>query len=198
MTEAAAPGREGRRQAILAAAIEVFAERGFAGAHIRDIAARAGVGEGTVYLYFAGKDDLLLTAFRETLRRFCQEARAAIGAQGPFEERLRRLLCFQAAQVEAHPALATMLLMESRQSRYFYGEPVRAALREYAALYDELLAEGQRRGELRPDVDPVLARRALLGAIQEVALDWLLGDRARPLAPRAQALADLFCRGLCT
>lgn len=197
MADAATSGREGRRQAILTAAIEVFAERGFAGAHIRDIAARAGVGEGTVYLYFTGKDDLLLTAFRDTLRRFCQEARAAVGDEGSFGERLRRLLRFQAAQVEAHPALATMLLMESRQSRYFYGEPVRDALREYAALYDDLLAEAHRRGELRPDLDPVLARRALLGAIQEVALDWLLGDRSRPLAPRADALADLFCRGLC-
>src|SRR5690606_18677153 len=62
--------REARRRSILQAAIECFAEQGFASARTKDIAARAGVAEGTIYLYFDSKDELLLTAFRETVREF--------------------------------------------------------------------------------------------------------------------------------
>ena len=70
--------REARRRAILESAVRVFAEHGFFAARIRDIAAGAGVAEGTIYLYFDGKDDLLLTAFRDKVEEFCASAREAL------------------------------------------------------------------------------------------------------------------------
>src|SRR5688500_20190276 len=87
--------KEARRRAILDSAVRVFAENGFFAARIRDIAAGAGVAEGTIYLYFEGKDDLLLTAFREKVNEFVSSARDVMGEGLPFEQRLARVVELQ-------------------------------------------------------------------------------------------------------
>jgi TetR/AcrR family fatty acid metabolism transcriptional regulator len=188
--------REARRRAILDSAVRVFAEHGFFAARIRDIAAGAGVAEGTIYLYFEGKDDLLLTAFREKVNEFVASARDVNAAGLPFQERLARFVELQFQSIEADPPLATVLLLESRQSSKFYGGAVRDVLRTYAQAIDTLLATGVERGELRGDVDVPLARRMLIGALEEVELEWLLGERSRPLAPRAARFAATFSQGV--
>lgn len=188
--------RETRRRAILESAVRVFAENGFFAARIRDIAAGAGVAEGTIYLYFDGKDDLLLTAFREKVNEFCDSVREVLPQELPFQERLARFVALQFESIEADPALATVLLLESRQSSKFYGGAVRDVLRGYAAAIDELLASGEAQGALRPGADVALARRMLIGSLEEIELEWLLGERTRPLAPMAPRVAEAFYRGL--
>jgi TetR/AcrR family fatty acid metabolism transcriptional regulator len=189
-------GREAKRRAILESAVRVFAEHGFFAARIRDIAAGAGVAEGTIYLYFDGKDDLLLTAFREKVNEFCASARDVLASGSPFEERLSRFIRLQFESIEAEPALATVLLLESRQSSKFYGGAVRDVLKMYAGAIDELLGSAGGQGELREGVSIPLARRMLIGLLEEIELEWLLGDRARPLAPMAERVAETFYRGL--
>lgn len=197
MTEPALPdSREVRRRAILESAVRVFAENGFFAARIRDIAAGAGVAEGTIYLYFDGKDDLLLTAFREKVNEFCDSVRDVMPSDLPFPERLARFIHLQFTSIEADPPLATVLLLESRQSSKFYGGAVRDVLKLYAQAIDQLLASGIARGEIRADLDVPLARRMLVGALEEIELEWLLGDRSRPLAPTAPRMAEAFYRGL--
>ncbi len=196
MDEVAPPAREARWRAILDSAIRAFARDGFAGARIRDIAAGAGVAEGTIYLYFQGKDDLLLTAFREKVSEFCSSVQSTLASGMPFPERLTRFIEMQFEGIEADPALATVILVESRQTGSFYGGAVRDVLREYAAAIDELLGSGVAEGAIRPGVDITLARRMLIGALEEIELEWLLSDRSRPLVPTAPAVADLFYRGL--
>ncbi len=188
--------REARRRAILESAVRVFSEHGFFAARIRDIAAGAGVAEGTIYLYFEGKDDLLLTAFRDKVAEFVSSVRAVLSSDMPFETRLSRFVELQFVGIEAEPQLATVLLLESRQSSKFYGGAVRDVLREYAQAIDELLESGRASGELRPDADVPMARRMLIGALEEVELEWLLGERTRPLVPYAPRLAAAFYRGL--
>ncbi|HYJ78119.1 MAG TPA: TetR/AcrR family transcriptional regulator [Longimicrobiaceae bacterium] len=189
-------GKEARRRAILDSAVRVFAEHGFFAARIRDIAAGAGVAEGTIYLYFEGKDDLLLTAFREKVAEFVASVREVLDSEGPFEARLARFIELQFASIEAQPALATVLLLESRQSSKFYGGAVRDVLRTYAQAIDALLASGGAGGAVRPGVDLPLARRMLIGVLEEVELEWLLGDRSRPLVPLAPKVAATFYHGL--
>jgi TetR/AcrR family fatty acid metabolism transcriptional regulator len=188
--------REARRRAILDSAVRVFAEHGFFAARIRDIAAGAGVAEGTIYLYFEGKDDLLLTAFREKVNEFVSSVRDVNAAGLGFQERLARFVELQFQSIEADPPLATVLLLESRQSSKFYGGAVRDVLRAYAQAIDTLLAAGVQGGELRGDVDVPLARRMLIGALEEVELEWLLGERTRPLVPMADRFAATFYRGI--
>jgi len=156
------------------------------------------VAEGTIYLYFDGKDDLLLTAFRDKVAEFCASVRDVLSSSLPFQERLSRFVAHQFESIEADPPLATVLLLESRQSSKFYGGAVRDVLRSYAQAIDELLASGQHSGELRPDADVPLARRMLIGALEEIELEWLLGDRTRPLVAMAPRVAATFFRGLAT
>lgn len=186
--------REARRRAILDSAVRVFAEHGFFAARIRDIAAGAGVAEGTIYLYFEGKDDLLLTAFREKVNEFCAAARDVRGES--FRDRLAHFIRLQFESIEADPALATVLLLESRQSSKFYGGAVRDVMKMYATAIDEMLAGGVRAGELREGVDVPLARRMLIGALEEIELEWLLGERSRALGPSAPRVAEAFYLGL--
>lgn len=188
--------KEARRRAILESAVRVFAEHGFFAARIRDIAAGAGVAEGTIYLYFDGKDDLLLTAFREKVAEFVGSVRDVLPSHAPFEERLARFISLQFESIQAEPALATVLLLESRQSSKFYGGAVRDVLRTYAQAIDQLLASGAAGGDVRPDVEIPLARRMLIGLLEEIELEWLLGDRSRPLVPLAPTVARTYFRGL--
>lgn len=187
--------RAAKRRQILDAAIDIFADQGFFAARTRDIAASAGVAEGTIYLYFDGKDDLLLTAFRERVEEFSSSVAPLLGADTPFEERLTRFIHMHFEGIENEPELATVLLMETRQSSKFYGEPVRAVLRTYAGVIDELLARGVAEGALRADLEMPLARRILVGALEEIELDWLLGDRSRSLVAQAPQLAATLVRG---
>jgi TetR/AcrR family transcriptional regulator, fatty acid metabolism regulator protein len=187
--------RAARRRQILNAAVEIFAEQGFFAARTREIAAAAGVAEGTIYLYFDGKDDLLLTAFRERVREFSASVAPLVDDPAPFAERLTRFFQMQLSGIEAEPALATVLLMETRQSSKFYGEPVREVLRDYASAVDGLLERGIDEGALHPDLDVPLARRVVIGALEEIELDWLLGDRVRPLTPRAEQLSRTLMAG---
>ncbi len=188
--------KEARRRAILESAVRVFAEHGFFAARIRDIAAGAGVAEGTIYLYFDGKDDLLLTAFRDKVAEFVASVRDVLPSHAPFEERLARFIGLQFESIQAEPALATVLLLESRQSSKFYGGAVRDVLRTYAQAIDELLGSGVADGAVRADVDIPLARRMLIGLLEEIELEWLLGDHSRPLPPLAPKVATTFYRGL--
>lgn len=188
--------RETRRRAILDSAVRVFAEHGFFAARIRDIAAGAGVAEGTIYLYFEGKDDLLLTAFRERVNEFVSSAAVVMEAEAPFQERLARFVRLQFESIEADPPLATVLLLESRQSSKFFGGAVRPVMRLYAQAIDRLLAGGVERGEVRADAEIPFVRGMFIGALEEIELEWLLGDRSRPLAPRADHFAGTFYRGI--
>jgi TetR/AcrR family transcriptional regulator, fatty acid metabolism regulator protein len=191
-----ADAKEARRREILDSAVRVFASNGFADARIRNIAAGAGVAEGTIYLYFEGKEDLLLTAFREVVNDFCTSIRSVLSADLPFLERIERFIREQFERIEAQPALATVLLVESRQTSTFYSGAVRDVLRTYASAIDELLASGLATGDVRADADLPLARRMLIGALEEIELEWLIGDQSRPLSPTARQVAASFVYGL--
>jgi TetR/AcrR family transcriptional regulator, fatty acid metabolism regulator protein len=188
--------REQRRREILGAAVEVFARKGFAEARIREIATAAGVAEGTIYLYFQGKDDLLLTAFRDAVTDFCTSIRSVLASEMPFLNRMERFIRFQFERIEGSPALAAVLLLESRQTSTFYGAPVREVLREYASAIDELLESGVADGSIRADASLPIARRILIGSLEEVELEWLIGDRTRSLVATAAPLAETIYRGL--
>jgi TetR/AcrR family transcriptional regulator, fatty acid metabolism regulator protein len=188
--------KEARRREILASAVRVFASHGFTDARIRDIAAGAGVAEGTIYLYFEGKEDLLLTAFRDVVNDFCTSIRSVLSSDLPFLERIERFVRMQFERIEEEPALATVLLLESRQTTTFYSGAVHDVLRTYASAIDDLLASGQADGVIRADADLPLARRMLIGALEEVELEWLISDKTRPLVSSAPRVAELFYRGL--
>jgi TetR/AcrR family fatty acid metabolism transcriptional regulator len=188
-----APGR--KRDAILRAAIDVFAERGFFNAQVADIARAAGVAAGTVYLYFKGKDDLLVSIFERSMREGLATGRAAAAKLQDPRERLRRLARAHLARLGHDRNLAIVFQVELRQSTKFMARLSATLLRDYLGLIREAVADGQREGLFRADVKATAMAKMLFGALDEMATNWILSRRRYSLEADADMVVDLFING---
>lgn len=164
-----------KRQRIVDAAVHVFADKGFFGARIADVAEVAGVADGTIYLYFKSKDDLMISVFREKMTEILQRFSILREIHDP-EEKLRRYVLEHLALVEEQPKLMQVLTVELRQSARFMKMTPPAAFGRYLALLAGIIDLGQKRGVFRRNLDAPLIARALFGAIDEISLSWVLSS----------------------
>ncbi len=185
-----------RRDAILDAATLVFAERGFFSAQVADVARRAGVAAGTVYLYFKSKDDLLISLFNRTMREALEEARNLLTTVSDPVARLQRFAELHLGRLGRDRALAVVFQVELRQSTKFMAEFSSTRLREYLGLIRDTIALGQARGDFRADVSPTLCAKLLFGALDEMATNWILTERGYALESDAARVVDLFVHGV--
>lgn len=178
-----------RQQEILAAAQAVFAEQGFHGATMDDIAARAGLAKGTLYLYFASKRELFLSVLKHGFEEMRRTLREVIAADDDFPGQVE-------AVIKAHRDFC-------RDKKEFFqileefkgdlGAGVRKSREDILALLVELIDRGIESGQIRP-IDRRQGALALLGMLDSVALDWLLrGDGG---SPNVDGLAELYCWGV--
>src|SRR5436190_9545007 len=166
-----------KRDALLRAAIDVFAERGYFNAQVADVARAAGVAAGTVYLYFRSKDDLLISIFERGMREAIAEGKNVIdGVDDPIE-RLRRLARMHLERLGRDRNSAVVFQVELRQSTKFMERFSATLLRDYLGLLRDAFADGQRSGVFRADVRPTIAAKALFGALDEMATNWILSKR---------------------
>lgn len=184
-----------KRDAILRAAIDVFADRGYFNAQVADVARAAGVAAGTVYLYFKSKDDLLVSIFDRSMRDGLAAGRAAVAGLDDPRERLRRLARGHLARLGSDRSLAIVFQVELRQSTKFMERFSSTLLRDYLGLIREAIADGQRAGVFRPDLKPTAAAKMLFGALDEMATNWILSRRRYALEADADAVVDLFVNG---
>jgi TetR/AcrR family fatty acid metabolism transcriptional regulator len=185
-----------KRDAILRAAIRTFASRGFFGAQVADVARAAGVAAGTVYLYFASKDDLLVSIFEKTMREAIAEGRAALAGVTDPIARLRRIAQLHLDRLGRDRDLAVVFQVELRQSTKFMARFSATWVRTYLGLIRDVIAEGQAAGVFRREVNPTLAAKVFFGALDEMATNWVLSERRYPLAADADAVVDLLVHGL--
>lgn len=192
------PARNPKHDRILDAAIEVFAEKGFHNARISDIAKRAGVADGTIYLYFRNKDDVLLSIFEEKMGVLIAGVHAALAGIDDPMERVRAFARYHFKQVEEHRALAEVLQIELRLSNKFLKEYRPEKLWEYLGIFATILREGQERGVLRAELNPFVMMWAFFGALDEIAIQWVLSKKPSkfPLEATANSVADVFIRGM--
>jgi TetR/AcrR family fatty acid metabolism transcriptional regulator len=191
-----APARGDKHDAILRAAAHVFAERGFFNSQVADVAREAGVAAGTVYLYFRNKDDLLVSIFERTMGEAIAEGRAALAQVDDPVERLRRIARLHLERVSRDRDLAVVFQVELRQSTKFMERFSATQLREYLGIIRDVIADGQTRGLVRQGINPTLAAKVLFGALDEMATNWILSRRRRPLAGDADLVMDLFLNGV--
>jgi TetR/AcrR family transcriptional regulator, fatty acid metabolism regulator protein len=184
-----------KRDAILRAAIDVFAERGYFNAQVADVARAAGVAAGTVYLYFKSKDDLLVSIFERSMRDGLALGRAAVAGLDDPSERLRRLARGHLARLGADRNLAIVFQVELRQSTKFMERFSSTLLRDYLGLIREAIADGQRAGVFRADIKATAAAKMLFGALDEMATNWILSGRRYSLEADAEPVIDLFLNG---
>jgi TetR/AcrR family transcriptional regulator, fatty acid metabolism regulator protein len=189
----ASPGP--KRDAILRAAIDVFAERGYFNAQVADVARAAGVAAGTVYLYFKSKDDLLVSIFERSMRESLTAGREAVADLSDPRERLRRLARGHLARLGSDRNLAVVFQVELRQSTKFMERFSSTHLRDYLGLIREAIADGQRSGVFRDDIKATVAAKMLFGALDEMATNWILSKRRYSLESDADAVVDLFING---
>jgi len=184
-----------KREAILRAATDVFAECGFFNAQVADIARAAGVAAGTVYLYFRSKDDLLISIFERSMRDAIAEGRALGGAETDPRERLRRFARLHLGRLGRDRNLAVVFQVELRQSTKFMERFSATLLRDYLGLIREAIADGQRAGVLRADIKATAAAKMFFGALDEMATNWILSRRRYSLEAETDVVLDLFVNG---
>ena len=184
-----------KRDAILRAAIDTFAERGYFNAQVADVARAAGVAAGTVYLYFKSKDDLLISIFERSMRDGLSRGRESVANLEDPPERLRRLARGHLARLGNDRNLAVVFQVELRQSTKFMERFSSTLLRDYLGLIREAIADGQRQGLFRADIKPTSAAKMLFGALDEMATNWILSGRRYSLEADAEPVVDLFLNG---
>ena len=183
----------GKRERILDAAVRVFAEKGFYGAKVSEIAREAGVADGTIYLYFKSKDDLLISLFEDRMAQINTALREKLGLEATALGKLRRFIEMHLELVETRRELVEVLTVELRQSSKFMREYKNPKFGEFLKILASVIDEGQRSGELREGVSPTLAARAIFGALDELTLARALGRGER--IPTA-AVVELLTYGI--
>jgi len=183
---------------ILDAAVKVFAKKGFYQSRVSDIAREAGVADGTIYLYFKNKDDILISIFEEKMRNAISIFQQELSQEETALSKLKRFVRVHLNLFSQNPELATVLQVELRQSSRFMKEYKKVELKRFLDLIRDIVKQGQEEGVFRKDLPVSLVKRFVFGALDEVISTWVSSGGKFDLLSYADPLADLFVRGLGT
>jgi TetR/AcrR family fatty acid metabolism transcriptional regulator len=184
-----------KRIAILEAATAVFARRGFFNAQVADVARGAGIAAGTVYLYFRSKDEILTSIFDRTMQEAIDEGRAVLADVKDPVERLRRIARMHLTRLGRDRNLAVVFQVELRQTTKFMEQFSVTGLREYLAVIQQTIQDGQARGAFRKSLNSRTAAKVVFGALDEMATNWVLSRRRYALAEQADEVVDMLVGG---
>jgi TetR/AcrR family transcriptional regulator, fatty acid metabolism regulator protein len=185
-----------KRQAILRAAIHVFARSGYFSSKVSDIAEAAGIADGTVYLYFKSKDEILHSIFDRAMEEFIAEGKRELAGLADGEQRLARIAQLHLEKLGADRDLAVVFQVELRGSTKFMQEFSAAGFAQYLDVIRGTIADGQASGVFRNDIKPVVAAKIFYGALDEMVTNWVLSDKHYPLAPMAAEVLKIFLTGI--
>jgi len=185
-------------EAILRAATRVFARNGYFNSKVADIASAAGVADGTVYLYFKSKEEILHSIFDRSVDTAVADARKQLDKLADAREKLRRIALLHLERLGADRDLAIVFQVELRSSTKFMEEFSAAGFAEYLGLIRSTFEEGQRDGVFRRDLNAKVMAKILFGALDEMATNWIISKRRYKLAPMADQVLDIFLNGVAT
>ena len=185
-----------KREAILRAAIKVFAGKGYFNSKVADIAGEAGIADGTVYLYFKSKDEILHSIFDRAMADFIAEGRRELAAIDGPAEKLTRIAELHLEKLGADRDMAVVFQVELRGSTKFMQEFSAAGFGEYLEIIRKTIEDGQRSGDFRKDIKSVIAAKILYGALDEMVTNWVLSKKSYPLPPMAGEVLKLFFGGV--
>jgi TetR/AcrR family fatty acid metabolism transcriptional regulator len=185
-----------KRERILRAAVDVFAQSGYFNARVAQIAKAAGVADGTIYLYFEGKEDLLITIFREHTRNFLRSLEGRLGAARTAEERLRLAIRHHLETLGRDRSLAVVAQVELRHSLKFLSLFSHEEVSDYLNMLRGIIEQGQSDGAFHSSLHPQLVAKALFGILDEMVTSWILSDKEYTLVDQTDQIAELMLRGL--
>ncbi|WP_186670195.1 TetR/AcrR family transcriptional regulator [Sporosarcina sp. BP05] len=181
---------------IVDAAVIVIAENGYHQAQVSKIAKEAGVADGTIYLYFKNKEDILISVFREKMAIFVNNVEVILEQDIDTSEKLFRMIDshFRILHEDRHLAIVTQL--ELRQSNKELRLRINEVLKEYLMLLDAILKEGIVNGALDEGLDIRLARQMVFGTIDETITSWVMNDQKYDLMKLSPEVHRLIMNGM--
>ncbi|WP_243297408.1 TetR/AcrR family transcriptional regulator [Bacillus litorisediminis] len=183
---------------IIDAAVVVIAENGYHQAQVSKIAKQAGVADGTIYLYFKNKEDILISLFQEKMGSFVERLDELISDEASAAGKLKVLIENHFLMLSEDPQLAIVTQLELRQSNKELRKKINEVLKGYLQLVDRILSQGVETGEFKKDLDIRLARQMIFGTLDETVTNWVMKDQKYnlpELAPRVHELLYLGCKG---
>ena len=165
-----------KRDKILQGALRAFAKKGFYNTKVSEIANEAGVADGTIYLYFKNKDDLLISLFEDRMEWIIDRIQSELEKVDGVVDRVRRFVELHFQLAIENPDLAEFITVELRQSAKFIKEYDNPKFGDYLGILKRLIDEGQEEGTFGADLDSRLASRACFGALDEVLLQLTLTE----------------------
>lgn len=169
----------GKREKILSAALHIFSRKGFYNSKVSEIATEAGVADGTIYLYFKNKEDLLISIFEEKIGELISRLKKRLSGISSPEERIRAFVVNHLSLLEENRDLAEMIQIELRQSNKFMKEYIPVKFLEYLDILSDIITEGKELKVFRDDINPTIARRIIFGALDEISLAWVLSKKGK-------------------
>lgn len=179
---------------ILEAAVRVFAERGYHGSTMAEVARAADVATGTIYLYFERKQDLLIELFRRHLAAYIESAVPAIRAQGPGPGQLRAVAASHLGFFDEDRDRAAVFQVHAREPDPVLAEGIRPTVARYFEVIADVIRAGVDAGAFRSDLDVRLARQVFFGALDEVVTGWLRSSRSYSLMSVLDPVSEMLIR----
>ena len=181
---------------IIDAAVVTIAENGYHQAQVSKIAKQAGVADGTIYLYFKNKEDILVSLFQEKMGQFIEKLEDVIRGKNTASEKLLLLIENHFRILSGDQNLAIVTQLELRQTNKELRKQINNVLKGYLQLVDKILQEGIESGEFNPNMDVRLARQMIFGTIDETVTTWVMNDQKYDLPSLAPKVHQLLIYGL--
>ncbi|MEC1540603.1 fatty acid metabolism transcriptional regulator FadR [Bacillus subtilis] len=181
---------------IIDAAVEVIAENGYHQSQVSKIAKQAGVADGTIYLYFKNKEDILISLFKEKMGQFIERMEEDIKEKATAKEKLALVISKHFSLLAGDHNLAIVTQLELRQSNLELRQKINEILKGYLNILDGILTEGIQSGELKEGLDVRLARQMVFGTIDETVTTWVMNDQKYDLAALSDSVLELLVSGI--
>ncbi|AWE08260.1 TetR family transcriptional regulator [Lysinibacillus sp. 2017] len=181
---------------IVDAAVIAIAENGYHQAQVSKIAKQAGVADGTIYLYFKNKEDILISVFQEKMGIFVENLQDIIKSGDSSSEKLCQMIENHFRVLSSDRHLATVTQLELRQSNKELRLKINTILKEYLVLLDQILIAGMLAGEFNQEMDVRITRQMVFGTIDEITTTWVMNDYRYDLMEQAPKIQQLLLNAI--
>ncbi len=180
---------------IIDAAVVIIAENGYHAAQVSKIAKQAGVADGTIYLYFKNKEDILISLFKEKMGLHVEKILHKLEGKQTASEKLYTLVENHFAQFVQDPHYAIVTQLELRQTNRELRQKINQVLKSYLNVIDDIIEHGRMTNEFRQDLDLRIARQMIFGVVDEIATTWVMNDQKYNLLDLVPPVYELLMNG---
>lgn len=181
---------------IIEAAVKVIAENGYHASQVSKIAKMAGVADGTIYLYFKNKEDILVSVFEEKMGQFIEQIAFSISLKDNADKKLLTLIEMHFSQLSDDHPLAIVTQLELRQSNSALRFQINEILKPYLTVIDEIITEGMEEKVFQDDLNIPLVRQMIFGTLDETVTNWVMKEHKYDLVSQAPKVHALLTNGL--